>query len=168
MIYVVDMIDIDDPTNSRVFHLGYSTDIHIAEAYMDIRKTKPNSRRGSITKSNYNFKFKIVPMPFEKFKYLQTKDNGYYACSEIFQVTTNIFLSEDDYEFIESCVNDRVSEMEYHIREIRKTLSLFDDGDAKKARELLKKIKKRIDTDYEGEDFYANLDWEKVIENIIL
>ena len=161
MIYLVVM---KDKINKKCFYLGYSTIPQIAERYLEMRKEKYHKTKCRGDK----FSFKVIPMPFEEFMEKQKANSDYGSCSELIEVTDNIFLSEDDLELVTSGIEDRLNSGVVWIDELTKTLKLIDSNDARKTIKLLKKLKRSFDIDCSCEDVWEQIDWDYAIKNVIL
>lgn len=159
MIYLVKCVCKDfSKKNPAILYPGYSSNETMARKYLKIKEEKASDKT----------KYEIIPIPDEKFEELKRKDPAIYLSSEIGEVAKNIFITDDDYEFINQVVAEEVSNLQYHFRESVKILKLFENEDAKKLVKMMKKMSKIIDTDYEGEVFYDTLDWDRVIKRIDL
>ena len=162
MIYVVRCINKNYMTKENprpsISYPGYSDNETLARKYKSLKEEKESK----------GIKYDIIPIPDDTFESLKRKDPAIYMSSEINQVAKNIYITDDDYEFIEQAVAEEVSNLQYHFREAVKILKLFENEDARKLVKQMKKMSKIIDTDYEGEVFYDTLDWERVIKHINL
>lgn len=143
--------------------VGWTDDIHRAERYYELRTHKAEKSK------NADVTFGIIHIPDEKFHELRNSgDNRFITASEIFKVDKDIYVSEDDYELIESSFNERVDNMYYHMRELNLTLSLFDDDECRELRKKINKLKKRFKKDYDGTDIMSCIDWERCIDKALI
>ena len=160
MIYIVRSKDYHYNNRESIFYCGYSSNPNIAQKYLELRQEKD--------KKDYKVKYDIIMMSDEKFETLRKKDPALYLASEIDQIADGSYVSDSDYEVIEQSLAEKVSDMQYHFRESIKVLKLFNDKECRKLAEDMKKLIKRIDKDYEGEDFWDKVDYERVVKKINL
>lgn len=159
MIYLVKSTDKNGYKGKElILYPGFTSNLTIAQKYKEFKEERAES----------SVKYEIIPIPDKKFDELRSKDPVFYLCSEIGEVSKNIFITDDEYELIEQSLGEEIANLQYHFREVVKILKLFNDEDGKNLIRKIKKLSKKIEHDYEGEDFFASVDFERVIKHINL
>ena len=158
MIYVV-RCRMKSFKRTSILYPGYSDNPTIAEKYKELKEEKSKDP---------NCKYDIILIPNDKFEDFRRRDPVLYLSSEINNLVDDIYVSDDDYEILEQSLSERVTDLQYHFRESIKTLKLFDDKEASELVKSLKKFMKRIEKDYDGEDFWSKINWKRAIDKIDL
>ena len=164
MVYIVLLID---DNYGKKYAVGFSHDYNIAEAYKDFRNSiaeKAASESNNVSQIYYD----IIFMSQSKFEEFQSKNTSFFVCSEITEVEEQpgVYITDDDYEFLESNLCESVTDMNYHYRSIKNFLKLFEerDKDVEKFLKLLKVIKKRYDiTTNDDNKVMQNIDFKKAL-----
>ena len=141
---------------------GFSDNLHIAEKYRDFREEISEKYD-----KNHSVNFDIVSLSDQRFQELQMKFSDFGCCPEINELTKGIYISDDDYYYMDSIVAETMTELSHNIESTIRALKMFDDEDAKELIKKLKKFNKRIDNDNGGEDLYASIDWERMCRKIL-
>ena len=141
---------------------GYSDNLHIAEKYKEFREdiAERNEMHRTVT-------FDVVELSDAKFQELQMKYSDFGCCPEINEITKGIYVSEDDYYYMDSVIAETVTELEHNIDNAIAALKMYDDDEVKDLIKRLKKFNKRLKHDYDGEDLYSKLDWERLCKKIL-
>lgn len=142
--------------------IGFTENQKWAEDYSDFRQRK------ALKCKDDNLVFDVITISENKFNKLRGEDDRFSVVSELYDYGNGVILSEDDYEFLESSFADLIDQFEHQGEKIISVLKMFDDSDCKKCASLLKRIIKRIDDDYSGEDIFANRKLKKLANKLIL
>lgn len=164
MVYIVLLID---DNYDKKYAVGFSHDYNIAEAYKDFRNSiakKAASESSNVSQIYYD----IIFMSQSKFEEFQSRNTSFFVCSEITEVEEQpgVYITDDDYEFLESNLCESVNDMNYHYRSIKNFLKLFEerDKDVEKFLKLLKVIKKRYDiTTNDDNEVMQNINFKKAL-----
>ena len=169
MVYIVILIDNE---YGKKFAIGYSKDYNVAEKYKDSRNRIAEKNHNKMRKDELPIYYDIIFMSDQKYEEFRTKITTLYACGEISEVPCQpgTYISEDDFEFLESALGEFNSEFFYHCKYVKNFLSLFKhkDKDVQKFLKLLKVLKERYDMlNNDDNEVMKNLDYEKALAKSI-